>query len=470
MYKKMIHKIQLLALLMPVVLLTACGTAPAAVEEKTPPAVITAPGAYDSADTAIIVSVKEKQKKITFYNRIKQKNYTLQYDGATNFTDKYGSALSAGQLEEGKIVDITFLKGKKLLASLAVSGEGWEYSGVSQFEFSSDQGTLKLLEEVYNIRENTIVLSAGKQVELMDINARDILTIRGTGRDVYSIVVEEGHGYLRLKNEDYFIGGWLEIGKIIRRVEEDMLLAVPEGEYEVWLSNSGIEGVKEVTIKRNQETELDVGDLKKDDLIKYGTLIFTTEPAEARVYIDGKEIDITRSLRVEYGLHQIMAKAEGYDTVIQYLRINKESANVNIYLEKEKEPTVSGNALSPQKPEEGTISGNTTGDKQEKPSGDNKNENKNDGSDHKKEENTVSGNDTDVSSSGYKVSIEAPEGAEVYVDGNYVGIVPASFPKKSGNHEITIRKNGYLTRSYTIEVDKEQKNASYSFSDLTPIE
>ena len=31
-------------------------------------------------------------------------------------------------------------------------------------------------------------------------------------------------------------------------------------------------------------------------------------------------------------------------------------------------------------------------------------------------------------------------------------------------------KSGYLTRIYTIDVDKEEKDVSYSFSDLTPIE
>ena len=78
---------------------------------------------------------------------------------------------------------------------------------------------------------------------------------------------------------------------------------------------------------------------------------------------------------------------------------------------------------------------------------------------------------TSSSTSGkYQVYIDSPEGAEVYVDGNYVGIVPASFTKVAGNHEVTVRKSGYLTRSYTIDVDKEEKDVSYSFSDLTPIE
>jgi hypothetical protein len=64
------------------------------------------------------------------------------------------------------------------------------------------------------------------------------------------------------------------------------------------------------------------------------------------------------------------------------------------------------------------------------------------------------------------VYIDAPEGAEVYLDGNYVGISPCSFKKSSGSHVITLRKSGYETRSYTVQVDDEEKDTSYSFTDL----
>ena len=68
---------------------------------------------------------------------------------------------------------------------------------------------------------------------------------------------------------------------------------------------------------------------------------------------------------------------------------------------------------------------------------------------------------------GYAVHIDAPENVEVYLDGNYVGISPCSFKKTSGSHVITLRKSGYETRSYTVQVDEEEKDVSYSFVDLT---
>ena len=71
-----------------------------------------------------------------------------------------------------------------------------------------------------------------------------------------------------------------------------------------------------------------------------------------------------------------------------------------------------------------------------------------------------------ATSSNYKVYIDTPEKVEVYLDGNYVGISPLNFAKKPGTHTITLRKSGYITRSYTIEIGSEEKDVTYSFADL----
>ena len=253
---------------------------------------------------------------------------------------------------------------------------------------------------------------------------------------------------------------------------------MPEGKYNVYVSHSGIEGTKEVEILRGQETLLDIGDLKKDDMVKYGNLIFTVDPSTAEVRIDGKVVDTSRIVKATYGLHQIMAKADGYDTVIQYIRVTGNSANVAITLDEEKDRSVSANSTEAVTITN-TDTSNNTSDSKENQSSSDKSDTSKDTSTEKKAENssqssdnTVSGSSTSAgsASTGYKVTIESPVGAEIYVDGNYVGIVPASFTKVAGSHEVTVRKSGYLTRSYTIDVDKEEKDVSYSFSDLTPIE
>ena len=440
-----------------------------------------APGAYDSADTAIVIAKQEKQNKITFLNLEKKKNYTLNYDGTTKFMDKYGTHISVGQLQEGEMVDLQFLRDEKLLSTLTVSTEIWTLNGISKFELDLAAGRMKIMNEYYTLDENTVVLSGGEQVEFLDIHAEDILQVKGIDHKIYSITIQEGHGYLRLENEEYFIGGWIEVGqKVIQKIEEDMLLVVPEGDYEVYLSHKGIAGTKEVEIKRNKETQLDVGDLKKEDLIKYGNLIVTVDPSTAEVYIDGKLVDTSRVVKATYGLHQIMAKADGYDTVIQYIRVTENSATIAISLDEETVHTVSDNSVDSNSNTSGTESANNSSnsDTNNNTDSDSNTANSNDKPKDNTSTNNSSSSNTTVSggnasdsasTTGYKVTIEAPVGAEVYLDGNYVGIVPASFAKKSGSHEITIRKSGYLTRTYTINVDDEDKDTSYSFSDLTAI-
>lgn len=455
MYKSKLHKaVIIISLILAMSVITGCSKeAPSQPEQQTQGGFVKiAPGAYDSADTAIVISKQEKQKKITFLNLKKKKNYTLNYDGITKFADKYGSQISVGQLKEGEVVDVQFLKDEKLLTSVMVSSNVWTMNDVSKFELDLDTGIIKVMNEDYTLDETTVVFSNGEKAEFMDITYEDSLQIKGIDRKIYSITIETGHGYLRLENEDYFVGGWIEVGqKIIHKIEEDMLITVPEGTYDVYVSHTGIEGTKKAVIKRNQETLLDVGDLKKEDLTKYGNLIITVEPSHASVYIDGQQVDISRIIKATYGLHQIMAKAEGYDTVIQYIRVNENSANIAITLDEEKDRSVS-------------VSQNSVTTE--------KNDTKSDSAASSEKKDSVSGSNisSNGSTTGYKVTIEAPKGAEVYVDGSYVGIIPISFSKKAGNHEVTVRKSGHLTRTYTIDVDKENKDISYSFSDLTPLE
>ena len=54
----------------------------------------------------------------------------------------------------------------------------------------------------------------------------------------------------------------------------------------------------------------------------------------------------------------------------------------------------------------------------------------------------------------------------MYLDGAYVGRAPVSFKKKAGSHTLTFRRDGYTTKSYTIEVDSEKKDLTMAFPDL----
>lgn len=408
----------------------------AIVESKDTGFIVTKAGTYDSSDeNAVISAIDKKAKTITFLNHAVKRSYTLNYDGASKFYDRYGSSLSVEQIEPGEIVNITFIKSKKLLNSVAKSDDSWEMEDVKDFELSAQNHNLRMIGGAYAFDDYLYIYSDDRKAELMDINSVDTLVVRGVDREVYSIKIDRGHGYLRLKNEEYFVGGWIEIGtKIIRTIGEDMLLAVPVGKYDVLISNKGVEGTKTVDILANKETELDIGDLKTEELVTYGKVVIVTTPSDAEVFIDGAQIDTSVPQEIEYGIHQLIARASGYQTLTQYIKVGQESATLDMTLEKlkdgEKEnedspvisPTPMPTASSPTLP-------------------------------------VSVGN-------GYKIYINSPQDVEVYFDGIYAGMSPVSVPKTAGSHEVTLRKDGYITRSYTIEIDNSSKDENYSFSEL----
>lgn len=174
-----------------------------------------------------------------------------------------------------------------------------------------------------------------------------------------------------------------------------------------------------MTIRRGEETTLDIGDLEVPE-IQYGTILFTLEPTQTKLYIDGEKVDTSGPVSLEYGIHQLIARSNGYQTMTTYISVAQPSGGMVIELD--------------------AVDADKENDEQE-------------------EKDKLAQ---------YKVFVDAPEFAEVYLDGNYVGIAPTSFAKSEGSHIITLRRSGCSPRSYTISVDGEYKDITYSFAELLP--
>lgn len=477
-----------IASLLCLLFLTSCTQRENAEEEKNTTGFVAAQtGVYDSADTAVVAEVDMEEKTITFKNMDIKRQYTLSYDGTTFFYDKYGTVISVTQLQKGEIVDVTFFKERKRLNSLQISGEAWTHKNMEDYELNEENFQAEVGSAVYAYTEDTVVIADGRQGDLIDLNPVDILTFRGIGSDIYSIVVEKGHGYVRLKNEEYFYDGWIEIGnRIIKKVTEGMMLTVPEGSHQVIISNKGTSGVKQIEVRRDVELELDVGDLKGAEP-KYGTVIFAITPKDATLYLDGNKTDYSLPVRLECGIHQMIVMAEGYETISQYLKVGEASAGIEVTMEARDD--VSGNDASEEKTltdnemlsevnrllEERGYNGisaeDLVGNGANQSAADNNTGNAANNTGNAGTEGSQTGANTPVTSAlSYYVTIDAPVGVEVYLDGNYVGITPCSFKKAPGSHTLTLRNTGYVAKSYTIQIDEEQKNVSYSFLDLVKIE
>jgi len=425
--------------------LTACGqeTLSPAIPEKQPAG--QEAKAYegtlaDSLDEAVLIFKEPEKEKIHLQNIKTGKTYTLNYSSATQIKDPNGEELVMEQLEDGSLVTVAFLRKTKLAKGIFQREDATVHKDVTMFEINKAAHTMSFDGEQYKLDEHVAVVMDGGRQELMNINAQDTLMVRTVGHTVYSLAVTKGHGYVRLLNYDFFIGGWVEVGQsVIKPVTEGMLLTVPEGKYQLFISNHDVSGMKEIEVANGAEVEVDVKDLQGESGVEdIGQIIFTISPENAVLTIDGTQMDYSKEVNLGFGVHKLVCSADGYVTLGKYIKVTEKYASINIELEKQTAKTGS----DPKK----TVSANS-----------------------------VSINDivpqrplaSRTAASDYQVYIDAPVGAELYVDDNYIGLIPTSFPKVQGNYTVSVRKTGYHTRSYSLQIDDSAKDVNYSFSELS---
>ncbi len=431
-------------------------------------------GKYDSADTAAIRSIDTDAKLIRLRNHETGKTYTLSYDNTSMMYDARGTVLSASLLEVGQIVDVTFLKSQKHVTTLNISNEAWEVENTRDHELVRGDGTAKIQGELYRIDQRSLVMAEGNLSLPEDVLATDTVTVRGIGREIYSVMVTGGHGYVSLSSdtvEDHsLVGAWIELdNEVIHRISPNMLLSAPEGDYNLQILGNGASYTQEVTIDRNQETVVDTSNVKVTKP-KEGMVTFQIVPDTAEVFVDGEKVLTETPQSIRYGYHSLKIMADGYITQDKYLKIGTPKSVISITLEKEGGDETSSSSDDASSKDKSSASDAST----EKSSRTTNNGEISSNSASSKS--TISENSSDDSKKpgnkvieGYKIYFDKPYGAELYFDGSYIGMVPVSVTKISGSHEVILKKDGYETKSYRISIDKDEVDLNYTFPDLVKI-
>lgn len=370
-------------------------------------------------------------------------DFLLKFDRTTKILAKHGNGISFDQLMLGEIVDATYSVHSGKLLSIQISDKAFTMSDVTKFEIDEKKKLISVGDDTFKI-DNDLIVSYGETLaKIMDVTPYDSLTVKGIDRKVLSITVDRGHGYIRLMNDSYFVGGWIEVGQdIIKPVTSEMLLPVPEGKYHIKVTNKGYAAQQDMVIERDKEVVLDLAKVEIEE-VAIGHIEFRIDPDFAQLKVDGELTEFIERVPLEYGVHAIHVELAGYKSVDTNIKVASEFANVEITLEKEDESSssTSTNMLPP------TSLGQSSSEKETSTS-------------------TSSSTDQVIVSDTRQIYVEAPEGAEVYLDGNYIGIAPAHTPKVTGQHLLTLSKSGYETKSYTIMVDTADKDVTFSFSDL----
>ena len=201
---------------------------------------------------------------------------------------------------------------------------------------------------------------------------------------------------------------------------------------------------------------------------KEGLVTFEIEPETAEVFVDGQRVLTKVPQSIQYGYHNLKILAEGYITQTKYLKIGTPKSVISLSLEKDSSAVESSSAASAS-----TLPHKESSDLGNKDASKDKSASTASTAGQKKKE-TVSENSSDNPAQnkvieGYRIYVDEPNGAELYFDGSYIGMIPCSIAKISGNHEVILKKDGYETKSYRIHIDTSKTDLEYKFPPMIKI-
>lgn len=454
---------------------------------------------YSGACFGVVVGLDTGRSTITIQDINTNAATEFTYSGGTYITDKYGKDISISQISLGDIVEGGYDAGNKKMKSLMKSDRVWENRKVTNFTMDRSARTMKIGNTLYEYKNNLVIISGDELISgPAEISEQDELWVSGYDYTVYSIVITKGHGYVSLKNADYFIGGIVTIGgKIAQKITENMLLVVPEGEYVLEVAKDGIGGHQTITVEKNKEIQVDVGGFR-EEARQVGSINFTIKPVDSKLYIDGEETDHTKLVELLYGSYKIKVEAEGYipyegdflvgsayqkkEITLGKPEVEEETATQAGREEETTAPETASQTTSPEaSAEKPATSAAATGNTPTAPpvptvtaptvttppvptvtapttptaaNGETTSQSKAPGS--------------TTASEGGRIHVEAPVGASVYLDGVFQGVAPISFPKTNGEHTIVLKQNGYETKTYTVNISENQTDSHYSYPALVP--
>lgn len=280
----------------------------------------------------VIEKIDTKNQIAIFREVSSGRQSQYSYDTATKFLDKYGDTKAITSFLPGDVAEMKVIQSTQILECVQLSDDVWVQEDIVNYSFDENQKAFTIGKTRYSCDPEMDVYSGEMKVGIADIGKSDVLRAIGDDKEILSLSITRGHGYLKLANTKIFEGSFICVGdKIFQEVTKDMEIEVPEGKHLVTVANNGYGGSREVTITRSQATSLNLDELKGEGP-KICKITFDVGVEGAVLRIDGKKADYSKPVEVQYGVHTISVEADGYDTITEKLVVNSKKAEIEIAL------------------------------------------------------------------------------------------------------------------------------------------
>jgi hypothetical protein len=332
--KKILLRITYLMLLAGVAVLSGCGSGKGtdipAIEMPSGEDTQVSDESAKNQELYMITALRSSEETIQLYRYRNGKEYRFSYSMDTVFHDKYGNYSTVSSFYPGKVVYIGSVDSDGRLSEVTMADAVWQYDAISRFSVDEEGGILRIADSNYRITSETLVFSDDEIVDFSSITENDVLSVIGQDKNVLSVRITTGHGTLALLNTELFEGSYLQLNtNIFAEITPEMTLELPEGEYLLAVANNGWGGNCEIQVTRGETVEVDLDEIKGDGP-SYGTIKFILDVEDATLTIDGKTIDYSEPVTLQYGRHSLTASCSGYEDLSKYLFVNSEEATITV--------------------------------------------------------------------------------------------------------------------------------------------
>ncbi|HOQ17750.1 MAG TPA: PEGA domain-containing protein [Defluviitaleaceae bacterium] len=350
-----------------------------------------------------VVSKEAQGNVIEIVNVNTGEGIILKIDTGTELKDAYGEAMTLKEFKIGDIIQTKYDKGNRVAEYFRISAEGWEKTGVKDFKIDKEAKTIEVGSNLYSYTDKIITTNKNGLITINDISSKDSLTLKGYQDKVWYINVEKSHGFLKINAADDE-EGTIEIGNhISMNLSEAKNIELEEGRHKIVIKKEDYEPlVKNIDIEAGQTYEIDLKEMKK----KVGKLqVIAKGLSDYKIYIDDIEYPANEIILLEYGEYNLVVRKEGYKDWSRKFKIQQEMNRIELALEKE--------------PEAGLV----------------------------------------------KLVVDTdPQGAEVYIDGEYMGISPVECQLRFGQYNLSIKKEGYSPIHFPVNLEEGRKERQFLFT------
>ena len=384
----------------------------------------------------VVKNIDSSGNTITFYDVYLDGEEICSYSGATEIYSKNQRDMSMEEVVPGEVYNVYMGQTGQKIAKMEEAADVIEKENV-KVSVNSDEKRLTIDDVNYAYTDRLVVLSEGKVIDPMEITSSDEVNFRGVKGQAYSLIVTKGHGYIQPLNYKDFVGGTLTVqGEAILPISENMLLTVPEGTQSITMVNGDLTGTATVEVRRGRVTKVNMAEYQSQ-VPDTARVTFEIEPEGAELYVNGSLKDYSKAISMKYGSHSIRVVLEGYNEYSGIITIKDPAPTIRINLAEEMAE------VAEEEDSETEVS-----------------EDEDSGTEGSEESEDVTYDEE------HKITVSAPAGAAVYINGTYKGEAPCSFTKVLGSVTLTLSKEGYTTKSYSIEIQDDSQDITWSFPEL----